>query len=237
MLAAVLAMGTTLSAAPARGATLPEFVGKLTSQVCERMLLGSAAEASALALDVVAQYDNAEARFRAAIARAARASEDASNAQWADILSQVELARRELFAYRIARVAIRACYLLAAEFPRGGAMDTTVVRAAGTWTAVCKHADDGNVATRPRGTFSFSLIGRENVFGSYQEEGGPAGAIAGKWRPASAGFFVDGSASAALGESQGTWRGSLNQDGRGSGDLDVRRAALDLVCSGVWQTN
>ena len=55
MLAAALAMGTTLFAAPARGANLPEFMGKLTRQVCERMLLGTAAEASALALDVVAQ--------------------------------------------------------------------------------------------------------------------------------------------------------------------------------------
>jgi hypothetical protein len=237
MLAVALAMGVTLLPAPARGATFAELIGALTRQACERMLLGTAAEATALAMDAVTQYAIAESRHKQALERVKRASEDASNAQWGDILAEVEVAHRELNAYRIAGKTIAFCYKHGAQHLGGDVTDDPVLHARGTWTAVCRYAGDSKVPTHSHGIFRFSLIGRANVVGSYQEEGGPAGAIAGRWREAPTGFFVDGSTSAALGESQGTWRGLLNKFGQGSGDLEVRRTDLDLVCSGAWQTN
>lgn len=228
---------TALCVAPARGATPAQLIGALAGQACARMVASSASEASALLVDAQIQAIEARARYYEEADKGTKAlARGGTDEEQVEIIARIELARRQAHAYRAARTAVEACYeVLAAKGPAYSSY--TELEAKGYWAVDCWRSGDpkgADVVAGAQGSYRLHLLKGGYLWGVYKEEGATDGVVRGQWEKRAGSFTVQGSVSSNLGETSGTWNGTLKDGRTGGGAVRINKAQNDYVCAGTW---
>lgn len=230
----LMALATLLLPSLALSSPVSELIGKLTGEACLQIAASPLSQAKSILSDAATQYQNAEREFEMEKRRGERMIINApGDTEFAGILARVEVARRKAYAFKAAFAILKVCYAMVEK--ESPSLSGEVGRVAkGGWTAACRNSGSSKVVANAAGTFVFNLVDNGTLYGEYHEDDGPNGAIRGRWERRSNGWAVGGSASAALGDTVGTWKGMLPFAGGGAGDVEVSKRSMDLNCAGRW---